>query len=190
MESADPGFETIRTTLQSALTMPMTVVVTSSCVGDGKTEIAVGTAVAFAQAGFPTLVIDANPHSPMVTSELGIAPVAPAAALDPFPEAVKTTRLPDVISLAAFSRVDEVTLGELRVFMAEIKKRYSVAIIDTSELGDASFPTAACAAADGVVLAVRHGRWRHDEDRRLIATIEGAGGSVIGTIGTHFRSKT
>jgi len=188
IDLADPGYATIRTTLQSALRMPFAIAVTSSRIGDGKTEIAAGTARAFAAAGFSTLVIDANPHAAKIAQTLGIAPLVPLAALvaDPFPEPVSSPGLPDALSIASFRVVDETTLGALRLFVATAKNRYAVTIFDTADVNDGPFTAACCAASDGVVLAVRYGRRRHTEDRRLIATIEGAGGSVIGSVPTRF----
>jgi Mrp family chromosome partitioning ATPase len=188
---ADPGFETIRTTLQSALPMPFVVTVTSSRIGDGKTDVAAGTARAFVAAGFSALVIDANPQSPRLADALGIAALAAPSALvpDPFPLAIATPGLPDALSVASFTLIDAATLGMVRAFVAGARTRYAVTIFDTSTLDDSAFPTACCSASDGVILAVRYGRRRHDDDYRLIATIEGAGGTIIGTVPTRFPAR-
>src|SRR6202011_1142068 len=69
-DDADPGFDTVRTTLQSALKIPFAVTVTSSQPHDGKTRLAAGTARAFAAAGFTTILVDANPANPSVAGTL------------------------------------------------------------------------------------------------------------------------
>jgi Mrp family chromosome partitioning ATPase len=185
---ADPGFTSIRTTLQSALRMPFTVAVTSSRPRDGKTEIAVGTARAFAAAGYATLIVDANPQSPDVARALELAalPAADALDADPFPVPVVTAGLPDALSIASFRLLDDAANAALRTFVARARARYAVTIFDTADVDDGPFPTACCAACDGVMLAVRYGRRRSAEDQRLIATIEGAGGRVIGSVPTRF----
>ncbi len=184
----DPGYETIRTTLQSAMRVPFSVTTTSSRIGDGKTQIAAGTACTFAQAGFKTLLVDANPYAPMVSETLGITGVSVLHVLedDPFPTPIVAQDLPDTISIASFRLLDETTLGELRRFIAAARERYDVVVFDTSDFNGSPFVAACCAATDGVVLAVRYGRRRHLEDRRLIAAIEGAGGTVIGSVPTRF----
>ncbi len=58
----DPGVVVIRTTLEATLKAPFSVAVTSATAGDGKTALAVGLAQAFADAGYRTAIVDANPE--------------------------------------------------------------------------------------------------------------------------------
>lgn len=185
--ATDPGYESIRTTLESALAFPFTVAVTSSQASDGKTDVAVGTARNFARAGFETLLVDANPLSPQIAHALGLPPIAPPQTLEPQNIAIqKAGGLLEATSIASHRVADDATLPAIRTLAQYFRSKYKVTIVDLSEVFYGTFAVHWAAVCDGVIIAARHGRFADDEDRALTATLEQAGAKIIGCVPTSF----
>lgn len=182
------GFDRVRTTLESALKVPFAVVVSSTLSHDGKTEVAVGTARAFAHAGFRTLIADANPLHPAVGPALGLGELAPPARLalselTPVPAPDKGL---DAVSIAGYRLLDEAAPALVRMFVADVRSAYDVVIFDGSEVFFSGFVPVCAAACDGVVLAVRYARNPDPEDDRVVSTLEQMGARIIGSVPTGF----
>ena len=191
----DPAFDSVRTTLESALKIPFAVTVSSSQAGDGKTQLAAGTARAFAAAGFSTIVVDAHPGYPGVGPALGVGdlplpPNAQSASLELAALEILTIepRL-DAVSIASHRLLQGVKPAALRALVNELRATYQVTIFDTCDLFyDIADDVAVklCAACDGVVLAVRYARNPDPEDARVVATLEKMGARIIGSVPTSY----
>jgi Mrp family chromosome partitioning ATPase len=182
----DSGFTILRTTVEAALEVPLAVTVTSARPGDGKTEIAAGLARAFAAAGYRTIVVDANPASPNVGPSLGIGRLRTPAALDDASAlaAIKVTPFLEAASIADFALMDASSAVALRSFMEDLRGRYAVTIWDAGDAFTSSLALQCSAASEGTLVAVRFGRKPTSEDARLVSTLEGVGGRIIGIVPT------
>ena len=200
-DDVDPGFDTVRTTLQSALNVPFAVTITSSQPRDGKTRLAVGTARAFADAGFSTILVDANPANPSIAEALNIAalplvplPLPPAGEDPPPPDAAALAirhgepRL-DAASIASHNLLDDIAPATVRGLTSYLRKHYDVTIIDACTVPYAPFCAQIAAACDGVVLAVRYARNPDPDDDRLVAKLEKLGARIIGSVPTSFPDR-
>jgi receptor protein-tyrosine kinase len=182
----DNGFTILRTTVEAALEVPLAVTVTSARPGDGKTEVAVGLARAFAAAGYRTIVVDANPASPSVGASLGAGRLRAPLSLDDVSAlvAVKMTPFLDAASIADFTLTDASSAVALRTFMEDLRGRYAVTIWDAGDAFTSSLALQCSAASEGTIVAVRFGRKPTSEDARLVSTLEGVGGRIIGIVPT------
>lgn len=182
----DPGVVVIRTTLEATLEAPFSVAVTSATVGDGKTALAVGLARAFADAGYRTAIVDANPEDPAVARALGIGSLAAARSL----EAVSSLRVTaagpnlDAGSIADTGLMMATSSSALRSFAADLRGLYAVTIWDTGSLFGDSLAIQCATACDGVLVAVRYGRRILPDDSRIVSTLEQVGANVIGVVPT------
>ena len=183
------GFDRVRTTLESALKVPFAVVVSSALPKDGKTEIAIGAARAFANAKFRTLVVDANPASPAVGPMLGLGELALPSKLSEdqlTPVTPPADKNLSAVSVAAYRMLDEAAPALVRMFVNDLRAKYEVVIFDTCDVFSGPFVPVCAAACDGVVLAVRYARNPEPEDDRVVSTLEGMGARIIGSVPTRF----
>jgi len=183
------GFDRVRTTLESALKVPFAAVVSSTLPHDGKTEVAVGTARAFARAGFRTLIADANPLNPAVGPALGLGELALPARLalsELAPVPAPSDKGLDAVSIAGIRLLDEAAPALVRMFVDDVRSAYDVVIFDACEVFFSGFVPVCAAACDGVVLAVRYARNPDPEDDRVVSTLEQMGARIIGSVPTGF----
>ena len=189
-EGADPGFESVRTTLESALTLPFAVTISSSQMDDGKTELAVGTARAFARAGFSAVVVDAHPAFPGVGPALGVGEL-------PLPTTVDAAELPirhvednlDAVSIGSHKLLDGLPPAKAQAFVQRMRRIYQVTVVDTCDLFYDAFAVQCAAACDGVVLAIRYARDPDPEDDRVVTTLEKMGARIIGSVPTDYPAQ-
>ena len=181
------GFDRVRTTLESALKVPFAVLVSSTLARDGKTEVAVGTARAFAHAGFRTLIADANPLNPAVGPALKLGELTPPARLAlSEPVSAPSEKALDAVSIAGYRLLDEAAPALVRMFVDDVRSAYDVVIFDACEVFFSGFVPVCAAACDGVVLAVRYARNPDPEDDRVVSTLEQMGARIIGSVPTGF----
>lgn len=186
-DGADPGFETVRTTLESALKPPFAVTFSSTQADDGKTALAAGTARAFAAAGFRTIVVDAHPGFPGVAPALGIAELALPVTLDAAKlEPVHVEPNLEAASVGSHKLVDGIAPAKIQQFVHDVRAAYEVTIFDACDLFYDPLAVQCAAACDGVVLAVRYARNPDEDDARAIGALEKNGARIIGTVTTSY----
>jgi Mrp family chromosome partitioning ATPase len=183
----DPAFDSVRTTLESALKPPFAVTFSSAQVDDGKTVLAVGTARAFAAAGFRTIIVDAHPGFPGVGAALGVGDLPLPVTLDP--DALNPTLVGaqfDAASIGSHKLVDGVAPAAVHAFVNALRDAYDVSIFDACDLFYDPLAVQCAAACDGVVLAVRYARNPDPEDDRVVAMLEKTGARIIGSVTTSY----
>jgi Mrp family chromosome partitioning ATPase len=176
----------IRTTLEATLPAPFSVAVTSVAPGDGKTALAVGLAQAFADAGYRTALIDANPEDPAVGRTLGIGTLPAARTLETVASLRMTAAAPnlDAGSIADTGLMMATSSSALRSFAGELRGLYAVTVWDTGTVFGDSLAIQCATACDGVLVAVRYGRRVVPDDSRIVGTLEQVGANVIGIVPT------
>jgi receptor protein-tyrosine kinase len=187
-DSLDPGLIVIRTTLEATLTAPFSVAVTSASTDDGKTGTAVGIARAFAESGYRTAIVDANPDSPDVGRTLGVGSLGTPRSLEAAAHLRVTSAAPnlDAASIADAGLLQATSSSALRAFVAELRGLYAVTVWDTGSLFGDALSIQCATACDGVLVAVRHGRRVLPDDARVVATLEQVGANVLGIVLTGY----
>lgn len=151
MSTSKESFRVLRFRVQHELEIPAFVVVGAAMHGDGTTYVACGLARAFAEAGYHTLLLEANRENFGIADELGIASVA---------EASKPERIERYMSVASLYEREErvVSDDELAHVVAGVRSRYAVTIVDASVIPGSAAALQLARVADGVLVAVRLGR--------------------------------
>ncbi len=163
------SFRTLRTNVEfSGVDTPLkTLLVTSSDQGEGKTTIAANLAVAFAQAGHRTILVDADLRSPDVheafelPNAVGLTDLlrSDTIALD---EALLRTEEPNlrIMTSGRLPPNPAELLGSLRmkVVLERLKAEADVVILDSPPLRAVTDAAIVGAAVDGTLFVVEAGR--------------------------------
>lgn len=198
--SESEAFRTVRTNLTfSAVERPLQVVgVTSARPSEGKTVVSSNLAIAFAQAGKETILVDADMRRPGVhrafgaKNQVGLSSVIMSDdgnldfALQPTP--VPGLRLmtsgplpPNPAELLASPRMDRV--------MEMLRREADVIIIDTPPVGPVSDAAVLSTKVDGMIQVVQYGTTRRDAVQRAKAAMDQVGGRVVGAVLNRLRAS-
>jgi Mrp family chromosome partitioning ATPase len=167
MPSPEEKFRQLRLRVQKDIEVPAFVVVGAAARQDGATYVACGLAQAFAEAGYNTLLLDANARNPGIASELGF--VAQAAA--------KPERIDRNLSVATLFENEERAVPDavLAELVAGVRWRYAVTIADVPPIPVSGPALQLAHAADCVLIAVRMGRRAGEDDEELKQLLEPGG---------------
>jgi polysaccharide biosynthesis transport protein len=167
MPSLEEKFRLLRLRVQSEVDVPAFLVVGAAQRQDGTTFVACGLARAFAEAGYNTLLIDANPRNSGIAHELGFSIPAP----------VKPERIERNLSVASLFEDEERVVADasLSELVAGVRWRYSVSIVDVPALPGSGSAMQLAQAADGILIAVRLGRRPGAEDQEMKRLLEPSG---------------
>lgn len=167
------------------------VLVTSPQPKDGKTVTAINTAIAFAQSGDETLLIDGDMRRPNVhrslelDNETGFAEVLTGDA--DVSEAVSPTEIDD--------RLDALTCGavppnpselldteEFPDILGELRDRYDRIVIDSPPLAAVADALILSYHVDAVLLVLRYGETGRDLLGRSVEQLDAIGAPLVGTV--------
>jgi Mrp family chromosome partitioning ATPase len=181
MDISEEQFRLLRLRVQNDVDVPAFVVVGSALRRDGATYVACGLARAFAEAGYNTLLLDANARDSGIADELGFSIQAGAA---------KPERVERNLSVASLFKDEErvVTDAELTEMIAGVRWRYAMTIVDVPAIPGSGSALQLAQAADGVLVAVRLGRRPCEADRELKRLLERETGTrkrFTGIVPTH-----
>jgi succinoglycan biosynthesis transport protein ExoP len=184
-------YRMIRTSLlfSRAGSPPRTIIVSSAITGEGKTSTAANTAVAFAQTGASTLLIDADLRRPSCHSlmkeanEIGFSDVlAGHVQLD---KAIRPTAVKNLFLLTAGSAVPNpaelLTSDKMRETLTALREAYDITFLDTAPLMLASDTSAMATMVDGVMLVAGAGTPKQSV-RRACQRLEYVGAKVFGVV--------
>jgi len=148
MYSIEENFRCLRVRVQHEVALPALIVVGAALRGDGTTYVACGLARAFAEAGRPTLLLDANPRSSGIADELGITTISNAAKPDLIDRNLSVASL--------FEREERIVSDdELAEVVASVRSHYAVTIVDAPVIPGSGAALQLGRAADCVLVAVR-----------------------------------
>lgn len=186
------AFRLLRTNLQFIdLDHPPRCLVLSSAVpGEGKTMTSTNLAVALAQTGRNTLIIDADLRRPRVASTLGLDPaIGLTTAL------VGKTEIHDAIQVHEPSGLHVLASGAKPPNPTEIlqskithdlirrlRSSYDMVIIDAPPLLPVADAAVLSTLADGVIVVVRHGRTTKDQVQEAINRLQQVGARIYGVV--------
>jgi capsular exopolysaccharide synthesis family protein len=167
------SFRSIRLSLFHALGghQPLQFAVSSPGIGEGKSLVSANLALAFAEVGYATLLIDGDIRRGGLHKMFGVERrpglldcLGGAASLD---SVLKTTGHSNLTILPSGTRQQngpELLMGSgLARMMGALRGRYDVIIVDTPPLGASIDPFALGAAAGNMVLVMRSG----ETDRKM-----------------------
>jgi capsular exopolysaccharide synthesis family protein len=187
------AFRHLRTSLlfSSGMTTPRSILVTSGQALEGKTTVAVNTAIALAQTGVSVLLVDCDLRRPSVQKHIN-ATIEPgltdylAGEID-LDAALKTyDALPNlkVMTSGYLPSNPAELLGseEMLAFLNQARQRFAHVIIDSPP--SVSFADGAIISTlvDGVVVVVHGGKSSRAVVRHLIHRLTGVGARICGTV--------
>lgn len=186
------AFRLLRTNLQfiDLDHEPRSLVISSAVPGEGKTMTATNLAVALAQTGRRTLIVDADLRRPRVASTLGLDPaVGVTTAL------VGKAEIQDAIQVHEPSGLHVLASGakppnpteilQSRVtkdLLARLRASYDIVIIDAPPLLPVADASVLSTLADGLILVVRHGSTTRDQVEEAVNRVQHVGGRLYGVV--------
>ena len=173
---------------------PTVIAVTSGMPGEGKSTVATNLALALADDGESVCLVDADLRRPQVASYLGenlqtavglSTVLAGEAEVDDVAQKVRAEGLSVITSGPQPPNPAEL-LGSQRfsALLAALSERYDYVIIDASPVLPVTDATLVAAAADGVLLAVRHANTTSDQLAQTSTNLHQVGAHVLGTVVT------
>lgn len=166
------------------------LLVTSASPAEGKSTFATNLALAFADAGERTLVIDADLRRPRVASIFGFDDtVGLTTALVNQIELSDATLTwgehgPDVLGAGEIppNPAAVVTSQAFRSLLETVSKQYDAIIIDSPPVLSVADPNLLAPLADGVVIVVDAAKTRRAQLAESLRLIESAGGRILGIV--------
>ncbi len=187
------GIKSLRTNIMfmTGDRSPRVMLVTSPGPSEGKTLISTNMAIAMAQSGLKTVLIDSDLRRPRVhkafnleNSNAGLASLLDkTATLD---DAINKTEVPnlDMISCGPIppdpsERLHADSFGPL---LEELKERYDRIIFDSPPLGAVSDALILSHRVEAVILVTKYGQTRRELLRRSIEQLETIGAPFMGCV--------
>lgn len=168
--------------------------VTSAGPNEGKSTITANLSIAMAQAGFTTVVIDADLRRPTQHKIFGIGNMRGLTTLLTHPEqpwqSAAVPVLGPYLSVIPCGPIppnpaDLLSLDRFKQLIDEINQAVDIVIIDTSPVLAVSDPLVIASRVDGVALVCRAGRTRIDALRRAAQTLTQGEVRLVGVVVNH-----
>jgi receptor protein-tyrosine kinase len=197
---AAEAYKTLRTNLLfSAIDKEVkTIVVTSPAPGEGKSRTAANLAVAFAEAGFRTVLIDADFRRPSQhrifgrIRNLGLSNLI----LQDLPDAqlnAPVERLPNLWLITSGptppNPSELLGSGRFKQLLGGLRQSFSYVIIDTPPVNAVSDPIILAADADGTLVVVEQGRTTYPSARQTRHALDRVGARVLGAVVNKVRAS-
>jgi capsular exopolysaccharide synthesis family protein len=195
--AAATELRTIRTSFEMSVGQRdgQCVGVTSHNVGEGKTLTAQGLALAFAAAGCKTLLIDANPLNPTLSSllptDLRVRPTTGFAQVlggDNLTNAICATRAGNLSFMAIGQDIDTANFsdrfdtGVAKDIFRQLRERFDRIVIDLPDFSTVPDAWAIGAVVDSYVLVIAAGRTSQLDVARMVAALRCANAGVAGVV--------
>ncbi len=195
---AAEAYRNIRTMMTLGASQSIkSILITSSAAGDGKSTTTSNLAIAFAQSGERTLLIDADLRSPvqhLIFSTPGRAGLAGVLLGD--------AKLREAISSSGIEGLDILPCGQLPLNPAELlsgnrfqrvlgalSKTYDRVIIDSSPLGHTPDAALLAAAADSAILVVRLNQSARRHGMLAVSILRRVGANFTGIVANDATSR-
>ena len=186
------GIKTLRTnlTFMSPDEPPKSLLVTSPGPGEGKTLASTNIAIAMAQSGLKTLLVDTDLRKPRVHKALGVTKTPGITTAITEDEPVF-----DVTQSTQVENLDILTAGDVppnpsellhsekfEEIVGDLKEGYDRVIFDSPPLAAVSDALILSQIADGTLLILEFGKTRKETFQRSIEQLHGIGAPLLGTV--------
>lgn len=186
------SFRVLRTNLQflDVDGESKTYAITSPLPGDGKSTTSINIAIALAETGRRTLLLEGDLRRPKfgeyldLEGEVGLTTVL-----------IGNAQLADAIQPWGRSGLDVITSGSLppnpaellqskamAAVMAELQQRYDVVIVDAPPILPVTDAALIAAQTSGAILVLRHGRTTRDQAAQARQRLDSVGAQILGTV--------
>jgi polysaccharide biosynthesis transport protein len=164
--------------------------ITSAAPGEGKSTTAIHLAIAHAEQGKNTLIVDADLRRPSIHKKLGLSGVTGLSNvllgdLEWKRAVLKTEHWPDlhVLPAGTASRRASDLIGSMMIdILDEASKEYDLILVDAPPLLGFAEAMQIATAVDGVVVLTRSGQTSRKAVATLLATLDHLHGNVIGLV--------
>jgi Mrp family chromosome partitioning ATPase len=171
MNAPERSFDFLRVALETHLTFPSIITVTSALWNDGTTAVATGLAEAFAATGVATLLISTQPQ-----------PASVARTIETRAGLARATAEQVTADMAGGR-------SALPRAFAALRESYPVVVVDTEAVPESSFALELAREADAVLIAIRMGRRGTAADRTTKRLLEECQATVLGIVPTNAASR-
>lgn len=201
--------ECTRTTLTSILLPnqdgegPQVVVLTSPCLGDGKTTVACNLSIAIAEIGRRVLLIDGDLRRPRLHKVFGVANAWGLCDLlcsDSSLESISISRLVRESEVIGLSLLPGGSCGvtptnlfyspRMSSLLARLRREFDMILIDAPPMIHLADARVLGRLADGVILVVRSGQTTTESARIAIQRFAEDGTRVLGTVLNSWDPRT
>lgn len=187
------GIKTLRTNLMFMApdNAPRLLLVTSPGPGEGKTLTSVNMAIAMAQSGQKTIVIDGDMRRPRLHKALGLG--AKERGLTSV--IMGRAELSDVVLSTQIDNLYALSCGEVppnpsellhserfQELIARLSEEYDRVIFDSPPLGAVSDALVLSQSVDGVLLILKFGKTQRELLRRSVEQLESIGAPFMGVV--------
>ena len=168
---------------------PRVILLADTGTGEGRASVVANLAVALAQAGDPTLLIDADLRQPRQHAIFGVQNVAGVSTFlrgegDALP--LMATAVPDLSLLPAgpapSNPAELLAAARCVTMLARAREAATFVIIDAPPISAVADALALAAAVDGVLLIVRAGKTRRPTAQRVKEQLERVGANLLGAV--------
>ena len=176
----------------------VSISLTSPNPGEGKSTISANLAVALAQAGFVTALLDADLRRPTQHRIFGVGNDRGLSTLLAHPDrewgwAAQETMLPNLTLIPSGplppNPADLLSLDRLRQIMSELREAVDVIIVDSPPILAVSDPLIVAAHVDGTALVSLGGKTRLDALKRAVQVLHRGAPRIIGVVLNQQGSK-
>jgi capsular exopolysaccharide synthesis family protein len=160
------SIRTVRMHIQNTAGIPVSIAVSSPSPGDGKSFVAANLAMSFSDAGFRTVLVDADTRRGVLHEMFGL-PMEPglteflsrATGLDTVIRATSHERL-SILPRGTKQRTSPelLTSAQLPALAAQLRERFDVVVFDTPPLAAGVDAFAIATAAQNLMLVLRVGK--------------------------------
>ena len=164
------------------------IIVTSSWPMEGKTTNCINLAIAFAQTGEKTLLIDCDLRKPRVAKVFGIVSKTGLSnalrSFCPVKEAIQATQYENLFVMPSGhippNPAELLSSKEMQDMLTELKKEYRYILIDTPPVNLLADALLLASSASGTVMVARQGVTDHKSLQEALEKLKFSGAKVLG----------
>ena len=172
-------------------------VISSSLPSEGKSTIAVNTAIALSQTDARVLLIDTDLRRPKINRFLGLSNTPGLSnyliGMNSISEVLHKTPYPNLTVFCAGSRVPNpselLASSQMEVLLDQLKQKFDYIVIDSAPLNVVSDTYPIIKKTDGVLLVVYQNRSDYRELDRTIKSLEMVNAKILGFVMNGVKPK-
>ena len=189
--SIESYFQFVTALRYASSTRLKTIAITSALPGEGKSTVAVSTAIALAETEPRILLIDGDLRRPLLHAKLGVRPAFGLSdylvGKASYEDVIHPTKHPGLDLLAAGTRTANsyrlLQSEEFKALLDRAGKSYATIIIDTPAIEPIIDAAVIAARADGTVIVIAAGETDAQASQRAVSKLHGAGArNILGAV--------